>query len=263
MVESVEIKSKETGAEAPKEENKPEEQFKLKSEERPDWLPEKFKSAEDMAKAYGELESKLGSQDKTYENETKLSNKEEQPTDKKEGDLSIDKNAQEAVDKAGLNLETLQQEYSKEGQLADKSYEALEKAGIPKDYVDAFIKGQEAIATQTANTLKQEVGGNESYKAMMDWAVDNLTETEITAYNNTVNGKDIEATRLAISGLNARFQNATGNAPNLQSANKATAANAPGYRSWAEVTAAMSDDRYQKDSAYRADVQNKIKNSRL
>ena len=132
MVESVEIKSKETGAEAPKEENKTEEQFKLKSEERPDWLPEKFKNAEDMAKAYGELESKLGSQDKTYENETKLSNKEEQPTDKKEGDLSIDKNAQEAVDKAGLNLETLQQEYSKDGQLADKSYDALEKAGIPK-----------------------------------------------------------------------------------------------------------------------------------
>ena len=63
MVESVEIKSKETGAEAPKEENKTEEQFKLKSEERPDWLPEKFKNAEDMAKAYGELESKLGSQD--------------------------------------------------------------------------------------------------------------------------------------------------------------------------------------------------------
>ena len=107
------------------------------------------------------------------------------------------------------------------------------------------------------------MGVNESYKAMMDWAVDNLTETEITAYNNTVNGKDIEATRLAISGLNARFQNATGSEPNLQSANKSNAANAPGYRSWAEVTQAMSDERYSKDDAYRLDVQNKIKNSRL
>ena len=28
-------------------------------QERPEWLPEKFKSAEDLAKAYGELESYL------------------------------------------------------------------------------------------------------------------------------------------------------------------------------------------------------------
>ena len=43
---------------------------------RPDWLPEKFKSAEDMAKAYSELEKKQSTpeeqpaEDKTYENET-------------------------------------------------------------------------------------------------------------------------------------------------------------------------------------------------
>ena len=29
-------------------------------QDRPDWLPEKFKSAEDMANAYSELEKKLG-----------------------------------------------------------------------------------------------------------------------------------------------------------------------------------------------------------
>ena len=34
----------------------PEEQ----AQDRPEWLPEKFSSPEDMAKAYGELESKLG-----------------------------------------------------------------------------------------------------------------------------------------------------------------------------------------------------------
>ena len=43
---------------------------------RPDWLPEKFKSAEDLAKAYSELEKKQSSpeeqpaEDRTYENET-------------------------------------------------------------------------------------------------------------------------------------------------------------------------------------------------
>ena len=90
-----------------------------------------------------------------------------------------------------------------------------------------------------------------------------LNEAEINSFNKTVNGKDIEATRLAIQGLNARYKNNVGDDPSLQSANNPSSANAPGYRSWAEVTAAMNDERYGSDDAYRADVQNKLNNSRL
>jgi hypothetical protein len=210
-----------------------------------------------MAKAYGELEGKLGKSETEKESEP---TKEE--TNKDNTDLSIDK-AEKAVENAGLNMSSLQDEYNEGGQLKDSSYEALQKAGIPKDYVDAFIKGQEAIATQTSNTLKQEVGGTDAYNNMMNWASDNLNEAEINSFNKTVNGKDIEATRLAIQGLNARYKNNVGDDPSLQSANNPSSVNAPGYRSWAEVTAAMNDDRYASDEAYRNDVQNKLNNSRL
>ena len=249
MVEKVEIQTPETTSEQPTENTT------TQSETRPGWLPEKFKSPEDMAKAYGELEGKLGKSEKESE-----PTKEE--TNKDNADLSIDK-AEKAVENAGLNMSSLQDEYNEGGQLKDSSYEALAKAGIPKDYVDAFIKGQEAIATQTSNTLKQEVGGAEAYNNMMNWASDNLNEAEINSFNKTVNGKDIEATRLAIQGLNARYKNNVGDDPSLQSANKSSSVNAPGYRSWAEVTAAMNDERYGSDDAYRADVQNKLNNSRL
>ena len=246
MVEKVEVQTPETTPEQPTE-----------NENRPGWLPEKFKSPEDMAKAYGELEGKLGKSDEATKD---LEPKEE--TKKEEGDLSIDK-AEKAVENAGLNMSSLQDEYNDGGQLKESSYEALQKAGIPKDYVDAFIKGQEAIATQTSNTLKQEVGGTDAYNSMMSWASDNLNEAEITSFNKTVNGKDIEATRLAIQGLNARYKNNVGDEPSLQSANKSSTANAQGYRSWAEVTSAMNDERYSTDDAYRNDVQNKLNNSRL
>jgi plasmid maintenance system antidote protein VapI len=243
MVEQVEIKPTQETSDKPIEESK---------ETRPEWLPEKFKSPEDMAKAYGELETKLGQPEP----------KQEKVKETKKDDLSID-NAEKAVENAGLSMDTLQQEYNESGQLNDKSYEALAKAGIPKDYVDAFIKGQEAIATQTANTLKQEVGGDEAYKNMMTWASENLNEAEINAYNRTVNGKDIEATKLAIAGLNAKYKNAEGIEPNLARGDRPSTSNATGYRSWAEVTAAMSDPRYSKDVAYQADVQAKLKNSKL
>lgn len=253
MVEKVEIKEAETTSEKPTDAAQDK---TYESESRPEWLPEKFKNAEDMAKAYSELENKLGQSQNN-------NNKDSEPKkETKDSDLSIDK-AEDAVESAGLSMDTLQQEYNESGELNEKSYKALEKAGIPKDYVDAFIKGQEAIAIQTANTLKQEMGGAEAYKSMMSWASDNLSEAEINAYNNTVNGKDIEATKLAIAGLNARFKSAEGVEPNLAKGDRPSTNNAPGYRSWAEVTAAMADDRYTKDNAYRADVQAKLKNSRL
>jgi hypothetical protein len=256
MVEKVEIKEAETTSDKPTDSAQDK---TFENESRPEWLPEKFKNAEDMAKAYGELENKLG-QSENNNNKDSEPNKEEVKKD--DADLSIDK-AEKAVENAGLDMSSLQQEYNEGGQLADKSYDALEKAGIPRDYVDAFIKGQEAIAQQTSNTLKQEVGGAESYNNMMTWASNNLSEAEVNAYNSTVNGKDIEATKLAIAGLNARFKNAEGVEPNLQTGNRPSTSNAPGYRSWAEVTAAMSDARYTSDNAYRADVQAKLKNSEL
>lgn len=39
--------------------------------DRPEWLPEKFKTAEDLAKSYGELESKLGKKDDEIRNALK------------------------------------------------------------------------------------------------------------------------------------------------------------------------------------------------
>lgn len=258
MVEKVEIKEAETTSEKPVTPDAAQDKT-YENESRPEWLPEKFKNAEDMAKAYGELENKLG---QSQDNNNKDSEPNKEETKKEDSDLSIDK-AEKAVENAGLNMETLQNEYNESGELNEKSYNALEKAGIPKDYVDAFIKGQEAIAQQTSNTLKQEVGGAEAYNNMMTWASDNLSEAEVNAYNSTVNGKDIEATKLAIAGLNARFKNAEGVEPNLQTGNRPSTSNAPGYRSWAEVTAAMSDAKYTTDDAYRADVQAKLKNSQL
>lgn len=256
MVEKVEIKEAETTSEQPTDSAQDK---TFQNESRPEWLPEKFKNAEDMAKAYGELENKLG---QSENNNNKDSEPKKEETKKDDADLSIDK-AEKAVENAGLNMSSLQEEYNDGGQLKESSYEALQKAGIPKDYVDAFIKGQEAIATQTSNTLKQEVGGTDAYNSMMSWASDNLNEAEINSFNKTVNGKDIEATRLAIQGLNARYKNNVGDEPSLQSANKSSTTNAQGYRSWAEVTSAMNDERYSTDDAYRNDVQNKLNNSRL
>jgi hypothetical protein len=50
MVEKVEIKEAETTSEKPTDSAQDK---TFENESRPEWLPEKFKNAEDMAKAYG------------------------------------------------------------------------------------------------------------------------------------------------------------------------------------------------------------------
>jgi len=241
MVETVEIKQEETTSEKPVEENV--------TQSKPEGLPEKFKSVEDLAKSYQELEKKLGD---SQPKETEISKE-------TNSDLDI---AEKAVETAGLNMDTLASEYAEKGELAEKSYEALEKAGIPKDYVNQFIEGQKAIADQQATSIKNMVGGADAYTEMSNWAAENMSEEEKTAYNTAVNSKDLETAKLAVVGLKAKFERANGNEPNLLEG-KGTVSGEKGYASWAEVTRAMGDERYSKDPAYQAMVQEKLANSDL
>lgn len=239
MAETIEIKQEETTSEKPVEGNV--------TQSKPEGLPEKFNSVEDLAKSYQELEKKLGD------------NTEAPKTDAPKNDLDI---AEKAVESAGLNMENLSSEYAEKGELDAKSYEALEKAGIPKEYVNQFIEGQKAVADQQTTSIKDIVGGADAYTEMSEWAADNMSEQEKTAYNTAVNSKDIETAKLAVVGLKAKFENANGNEPSLVEG-KATITGQGGYKSWAEVTAAMGDDRYQKDPAYQNMVQEKLSKSEL
>jgi len=241
MVETVEIKQEETTSEKPVEENV--------TQSKPEGLPEKFKSVEDLAKSYQELEKKLGD---SQPKETEVSKNDN-------SDLDI---AEKAVETAGLNMDTLASEYAEKGELDEKSYEALEKAGIPKDYVNQFIEGQKAIADQQASSIKNMVGGSEAYTEMTAWAAENMSDEEKSAYNTAVNSKDIETAKLAVVGLKAKFERANGNEPNLLEG-KGTVSGEKGYASWAEVTRAMGDERYSKDPAYQALVKEKLANSDL
>ena len=252
MVDKVEITSPETTTDKPVEETKP-------TQSKPEGLPEKFNSVDELVKSYSELEKKLGEQSQPTEQSVDPVSKTEVKAEQPKSDLDI---ATKAVDSAGLNMETLSEEFAKDGKLADGSYQSLEKAGIPKEYVDRFIAGQQAIADQQSATVKNLVGGTESYDNMSEWAGQNLTETEKQAYNTAVNSKDLEAVKLAVVGLKARYAQSTGSEPQLVEG-KASPSGEQGFASWAQVTQAMSDPRYAKDPAYQAEVKNKLANSKI
>lgn len=212
----------------------------------PDWVPEKFRSAEDpmkaMAEAYAALETKQGQ------------TQPEVPASTEE--------AKAQLEAAGLDFNAYSAEYDANGGLSEATYDALAKAGIPKEIVDAYIAGQEAQAAQMINDVHAEFGGAEAYNKMVGWAVTGLSKPEIASFNKVMDSGDVGSIKLAITGLKSKYEAAMGNEPSLLNGDP-SANDGDAFRSTAEITSAMSDPRYSKDAAYRADVQAKIARSNV
>jgi hypothetical protein len=222
---------------------------------RPAWLPEKFKSAEDMAKAYGELEKKLGGNQQQMQTEQKPGEQQQQQQQQTQPDTATE--VVDVLKKAGVDYDALQAQFAKDGKLDDKSYEALAKGGFSKQLVDSWIAGQQAIMSSLAGQVHSVVGGAEKYAEMVKWAATNLTKAEIDAFNAAVNS-GVESAKFAAQGLAARFVAAVGDGePALLSGSTAASATGETFRSRAEQVRAMQDSRYDTDPAYRKEVEEK------
>ena len=206
--------------------------------ERPEWLPEKFSNAEDLAKAYSELEKKFSSNEPNQEETNQV---------------------QEEVKQAENTLEPFYAEYAEAGELSEKSYADLAKLGFDKNLVDGYIAGQTAIADNEATMVKQTVGGEENYSKMIEWAGQNLSEAEQEAFNSTLDNGSVEQVKLAVSAIASRA-GITGEAKQemLQGEVNVIPDN---FNSIAQVTEAMNDPRYDKDPAYRKEIERKISRS--
>lgn len=229
------------------------------SEDRPEWLPEKFKSPEDLARAYQELQSKFSSRSKQEEDIEE---------EYEEGDIEEDVSAEDAesdardmVKEAGLDFDELSSKFWQNGNLDDKDFEALEQGGIPRHLVEQFIAGQQAILNTTRQSVLNSVGGEASYNELTSWAKDNLAEDDIDAYNEAVNSGDMKMTMMAVRGLEARYRADNGSEPKRQIAGETARAGSESYKSLAELQKDMSDARYKNDPAFRRTVEQKLSRS--
>jgi len=243
MAERVQMEMGVTGPEAPTEEvSDSQEQVS----ERPEWLPEKFESPEALANAYGELESKLGTS----------------PSDE-----SVTESTESLSGSTGMSVESISeytQEFAETGELSGESYEEIQNEyGIPENIARAYVEGQRALITQAQGAIFNEVGGQEQYGEMIEWARENLSEEEVGSYDQVMDSGDMNAATMAARGLAARYAQATGSNPSLL---KGTAPSTKGgnpFRSWTQVSEAMRDPRYSKDPAFRQEIQDRLAISQL
>lgn len=213
--------------------------------DRPEWLPEKFKSAEDLAQAYSELERKMN-----------------QPAEVQDVAQMSEESVADALDDAGLNFDAFAEEFMEHGNLSDEAYKALDEANIPREFVDSWLQGQQVLVEQTRNEVFDMVGGEEQYSEMISWASNNLPEHEIDAFNAAIETGDKSLAMLVVQGLSAKYQSTNGVEPQLVQG-QASSSVGGSYQSVAEVKAAMSDPRYSSDPAYRRTVAEKLARSNV
>lgn len=210
--------------------------------DRPAWLPEKFATAEDFAKSYGELEAKLGAP----KTETVV------PPVTPVVDPAVT-----AVAAAGIDMDALGKEYAENnGALTPATLEALKGKGLAPETVAAYIDGQKARADAYTTKLAATVGGNEQMTKMFEWAGMNMSEAEVAAFNGTMTSFNEPLATLALAGLAARYTTAMGKSPELVTGSGAPGSGAvKGFASTQEIEAAMKDKRYKSgDKAYHAEV---------
>ena len=210
-------------------------------EVRPNWLPEKFKSAEELAKAYGELEKKMSAPQQ-----------EEQPTESVEENTTPEEVQQ---------LDKYYDEFIEKNELSEKSYEELDALGLPKDLVDGYIAGQKALADNDVSEVQKVVGGQDNYAQLLDWSSKNLSQSEKDAFNNTIDNGSTEQVKMAVQGLMGRAGMSADNQQQDLFEGSVDNTNTDVFGSVAQVTDAMNDPRYQKDPAYRKEVEEKLARS--
>jgi len=207
-------------------------------QDRPEWLPEKFDNPEALADAYSNLEKQF------HENKAEPSETED--------------NATSEPEVTNTAVTSASEEYFETGELSEETYKSLEANGIPKEMVDMYVNGYEAVASQQQQTLMQEAGGAENYEAMSEWAATALTDQEQEVYNNTVESGDVNAATMAIRGLYARFQSDGGTPVSLVQGDTSGTSGAMPFSSSKEMTIAMQDPRYSYDNKYREQVSQRL-----
>ena len=240
----------------------PEEQDSLEvgeklTEQQDQLLAGKYKDAQELEKAYMELQTKLGEQEK---GETEVAKKE--PEDKptlSEGATLITSATDEYYANGNkLTPETMQKFSSMSSQDLINAY--MEVQQLP-EYQQAQQTPVEITDSQV-NQIKNAAGGEAAYSNIINWAKSNLEAEQINAFDDVVNTGSVQAINLAVAGLKAQYDNANGVEGRMVTG-KAPTNSGDIFRSQAELVSAMNDPRYDRDPAYRQDVIEKLDRSNL
>tara|TARA_R100000664_G_scaffold23616_1_gene33223 strand:+ start:358 stop:1263 length:906 start_codon:yes stop_codon:yes gene_type:complete len=256
-------------------------------------LAGKYKNAEELEKAYVELQKKIGGQGDEASETTGDSKSSEAKTDSEETNEANDY-SEGYLEDGAVNYDIVNEAYGEQlgnifknadvdpwaiskhfhennGTVTDEMFNSLVDAGLSKESVTAYLDGRAVESGYTGNqttdvsqadidSIKKSVGGETEYNNLVSWAGQNLDKKAIEGFDSIIETGNPDAIKMAVSGLKSQYENANGYEGRMLTG-KAPKSSGDVFRSQAELVAAMSDSRYDNDPAYRQDIIEKLDRS--
>jgi len=163
----------------------------------------------------------------------------------------------QALEQAYVELQKKLGEPRDEGESTEDEGESTEseEETSPESETDV-----ETLSEAQAEELMEMVGGDKAYKSMLEWAGDNFAKEEVEMYDGVMESGNPNAIFFAVQALQARYNDAVGSDGQLLTG-RGTQDTDDSFKSQAELVAAMSDSRYDRDPAYRAELMRRLENS--
>ena len=184
---------------------------------REDAILGKFKSPQELAKAYAELQQKMGQQSGKQPEETQQAEPESAPQEtgaytaeqasQRYGAAAVESLAEKGVDLGEVMAKADQ------GQDISEHYQLLaETFNTTPEMVDMFKQAMTAAPAASGDGLSDaqstailnDVGGEQAFNELQAWGRDNMSEQERASYNAAVDSGNAEAVKWALKSLQAR-----------------------------------------------------------
>lgn len=174
----------------------------------------KFKSPQDLAKAYAELQRKMGQQSAEPAAEAQA-----EPEATEESGYSADqaseiygKEAVGALAAKGVDLAELMWNADQGADISEHFDTLAETFKVPRQVVENYVSkaqsassaGEAGLSEADATELLQSVGGQENFDQLSGWAKSNLPAEELASYNAVVDSGNKEAISWALKAMQAR-----------------------------------------------------------
>ena len=197
--------------------------------------------------------------EETQEETNEENPEEEAPVDpqRESSDKAIEALGKDLIAK-GVDFLGAIEEYQNNGELSQKTYEALEKAGYPKEVIQGFVETRKAIDAKYTQDVMNHVGGEKDFRELQTWMKGNLSKSELDAYNEAVNSENLNAVKLILDGIQAKRVAKQGTRKATLLGGVASKSAPKGFSGRDEMIKAMSDPRYGIDRAYTISVERKM-----
>ena len=241
------------------------EQEAAQSEE-PEKLLGKFNSPEDLARAYQQLERKLGQQGQDSPSGSEPSPETNAYTPEQATEI-YGAEAVEALSAKGLDMAELMQR-GDAGEDISEHYDTLaETFNVSRQMVENYVASAQSgapaeeggLTPEDGAVIREKFGGDQAFQDMARWAADNLPKQELDSYNAVVNSGNREAIEWALRAISASMQS-----PGAVVEPKMISGNAPAapkvFESQQQLLDAMNkrnekgERLYDVDEAYRQKV---------